>query len=167
VRRRRARHLGELAAAVVDGELDHDARDRALAHIANCESCRHEVDVQRRLKRRLHGLSEPAVNAEFLDQLVAAPPTPRRRAARRRPGRRPVRPRPLRRPVLVGAASGGVLAATALGVAFAVGGTAPGRPVVPPVSDFVREHVATTVELPLGPGPAVGVSLVNAHSGRP
>ena len=29
-------HLGELAAALVDGELGHEARDRALAHLAGC-----------------------------------------------------------------------------------------------------------------------------------
>ncbi|WP_053170669.1 anti-sigma factor family protein [Streptomyces sp. SBT349] len=43
-------HLGESLAALVDGELSHDSRDRVLAHLATCPSCKAEADAQRELK---------------------------------------------------------------------------------------------------------------------
>jgi anti-sigma factor RsiW len=51
--------LGERLTALVDGELDHDERDRALAHLAGCAACRAEADTMRRLKSRLRGLASP------------------------------------------------------------------------------------------------------------
>jgi hypothetical protein len=56
---RRDPHLGVYAAALVDGALDHDTRDRALAHLVECEICRCEVETQRRVKHRLAELSGP------------------------------------------------------------------------------------------------------------
>jgi anti-sigma factor RsiW len=50
--------LGERLTALVDGELEHDDRDRALAHLAGCARCRSEADMLRRLKRRLRGLGD-------------------------------------------------------------------------------------------------------------
>lgn len=44
------RHLGDRLAALVDGELGHDSRERVLAHLATCDQCRAEADEQRRLK---------------------------------------------------------------------------------------------------------------------
>ncbi|WP_067455475.1 anti-sigma factor family protein [Actinomadura macra] len=54
--------LGESLTALVDGELDHEERDRALAHLAGCARCRAEADMLRRLKGRLRELSEPAAS---------------------------------------------------------------------------------------------------------
>jgi hypothetical protein len=51
--------LGERLTALVDGELDHDERDRALAHLAVCQACRQEADTMRRLKGRLRALANP------------------------------------------------------------------------------------------------------------
>ncbi|MCY7364907.1 MAG: zf-HC2 domain-containing protein, partial [Frankiaceae bacterium] len=48
--------LGEQVAALVDGELDHAARERAQRHLAHCVTCRAEADAHRRLKVRLHDL---------------------------------------------------------------------------------------------------------------
>ncbi|MFB4312701.1 anti-sigma factor family protein [Actinomadura sp. 21ATH] len=48
--------LGERLTALVDGELGHEERDRALAHLALCERCRSEADALRSLKGRLRGL---------------------------------------------------------------------------------------------------------------
>ncbi|WP_372499968.1 anti-sigma factor family protein [Streptomyces sudanensis] len=69
-------HLGDRLAALVDGELGHDARERVLAHLATCARCKAEADAQRRVKSffaesappppsegllaRLQGLSEGA-----------------------------------------------------------------------------------------------------------
>jgi len=66
---RRDQHLGELAAALVDGALDHDTRDRAFAHLARCGSCRAEVDGQRRLKARLAALDTPPCPTALLGRL--------------------------------------------------------------------------------------------------
>ena len=73
---RRDPHLGELAAALVDGALDHGARDRALAHLARCDGCRAEVEGQRRVKSQLAGLAEfggPLVPPGLAERLRSLP----------------------------------------------------------------------------------------------
>lgn len=50
--------LGERLTALVDGELGHEERERALAHLAGCAQCRAEADGLRRLKGRLRGLAD-------------------------------------------------------------------------------------------------------------
>jgi anti-sigma factor RsiW len=62
-------HLGDLVAALVDSELSHDARDRALAHIAGCAECRAEVDRQRRLKALLANQADPHPSADLQARL--------------------------------------------------------------------------------------------------
>ena len=47
--------LGVVAAALVDGELDHAGRERAQRHLAHCPTCRAEVEAQRLLKVQLSG----------------------------------------------------------------------------------------------------------------
>lgn len=59
-------HLGERLTALVDGELGHDERDRALAHLATCPQCRSEAEELRRLKGRLRSLRSAAPTSEFL-----------------------------------------------------------------------------------------------------
>lgn len=68
-------HLGDRAAALVDGELGDHARDRALVHLAHCLDCRGEVEEQRRLKNALQ-LEVPAPLAERMSALLreAGPP---------------------------------------------------------------------------------------------
>lgn len=70
---RRDPHLGGLVAAVVDGVLDHQARDRALGHLARCDECRAEVDAQRRLKARLGQLGAPELSAGLAAHLLGIP----------------------------------------------------------------------------------------------
>jgi len=62
-------HLGPLAAALVDEQLDGADRARALRHIAACSSCRSEVDQQLAVKARLDGLNEPMLPGSLLDRL--------------------------------------------------------------------------------------------------
>jgi len=64
-------HLGDLIAALVDGELSHDGRDRALAHIAGCAECRAEVDRQRRLKALLANQADPHPSVDLQARLRA------------------------------------------------------------------------------------------------
>ncbi len=66
-------HLGDLAAALVDGALDGDTRDLALAHVAGCTGCRAEVDEQRRCKDGLRQLEAPALPAGLAARLMAVP----------------------------------------------------------------------------------------------
>ncbi|WP_207944434.1 anti-sigma factor family protein [Actinomadura rubrisoli] len=83
--------LGERLTALVDGELGHEERERALAHIAGCAPCRTEAEGLRRLKGRLRGLADlPATDGaddlpsdDFLTRLRSmgppaepAPPAP-------------------------------------------------------------------------------------------
>jgi len=55
--------------ALVDGELDHDDRDRVLAHLTQCDECRAIVEAERRVKALLGGMSEPAPSEDFLAAL--------------------------------------------------------------------------------------------------
>ncbi|OHV37886.1 MULTISPECIES: hypothetical protein [Pseudofrankia] len=63
-------HLGERLCPLVDGQLCHDERDRALAHLAHCAACRAEVAEYRRMKQRLSGLLAPSLPAGLADRLV-------------------------------------------------------------------------------------------------
>lgn len=75
--------------ALVDGELDHDARDRVLAHLAQCDECRAVVDTERRVKSLLSGMPEASPGGDFLARLnslgdpnaepVVEPPVPAKR----------------------------------------------------------------------------------------
>jgi anti-sigma factor RsiW len=174
-------HLGELAAALVDGELDHDARDRVLAHLAHCAPCRAEVDDQRRAKAVLSALDDVPVPPALEGALLSLPghaagtggelgrrgdarrPDTRRPAGRRGRGRAtrvPSAHRPRRVRYLVGGAS---FVLAGLGAAVIAGGQATGPSVTPQVDRFVVEHVATTGELPFN-DPAVGAVTVSYSS---
>ena len=166
--------LGDVVAALVDGELDHAARERAQRHLAHCDTCRAEVDVQRRLKARLSGAHhDPAPSDALTSRLLGlrpwddvspctpappARPVPLRPAAgprlhgrlTRRPlTRRPLtRSRGLRRRAAVGSA------VAVLGVALALGGpqlSGPSTPVDPGTDAFVVDFVSSTSDSG-GPG---------------
>jgi len=167
-------HLGKRISALVDGQLGHDARDRALAHIAHCAACRAGLDEERAIKERL-AAAGPAPSPELLAGLLALaergeplpprerpmplapivptlpPPGRRRRSGAPRTRSDPSRPGrvPTRRVRYVAA---GALSVTALvlGTAFAAGGPqAGGTPVVPPAAELKVEHAVTSSGLPL------------------
>lgn len=66
-------HLGDRLAALVDGELGHDARERVLAHLATCCKCKAEADAQRRLKSVFAQTAPPAPSEGFLARLQGLP----------------------------------------------------------------------------------------------
>ncbi|MFJ6655404.1 zf-HC2 domain-containing protein [Streptomyces sp. NPDC091377] len=66
-------HLGDRLAALVDGELGHDARERVLAHVATCARCKAEVDAQRRLKNVFAEAAPPPLSESFLARLQGLP----------------------------------------------------------------------------------------------
>ncbi|MEU7896568.1 zf-HC2 domain-containing protein [Nonomuraea sp. NPDC049152] len=160
-------HLGERASALVDGELRHAERERALAHLAFCADCRREVESMRALKSRLRSLEGPPMPADLTMSLLRMgepgdPMPPRERpfptfGGVPLPGPRSIAPpdnrprgtsgsssrpgRSRRRPAYV--AVGVVSAAVALGTLFVVAGQDQGPSVSPPVEVFKQVHKTT------------------------
>ncbi|NEB05666.1 zf-HC2 domain-containing protein [Streptomyces sp. SID13726] len=66
-------HLGDRLAALVDGELGHDTRERVLAHLATCPKCKAEADAQRRLKNVFAEAAPPPPSESFLARLQGLP----------------------------------------------------------------------------------------------
>jgi hypothetical protein len=71
-------HLGDRIAALADGELSHAERDRALAHVAGCASCRTALDEQRAVRMLLAAATvpEPAPDTVATLLSLAAPGGP-------------------------------------------------------------------------------------------
>ncbi|MFE4872363.1 anti-sigma factor family protein [Streptomyces sp. NPDC056682] len=69
-------HLGDRLAALVDGELNHDARERVLSHLATCAKCKAEADAQRRLKSVFAQAAPPSPSEGFLARLQGLPGGP-------------------------------------------------------------------------------------------
>lgn len=69
-------HLGDRLAALIDGELKHDARERVLAHLATCARCKTEADAQRRLKSVFAETAPPPPSAGLLARLQGLPGGP-------------------------------------------------------------------------------------------
>jgi anti-sigma factor RsiW len=154
-------HLGERLSALIDGELSHAQRERVLAHLARCESCRQEAGVLRLLKRRMHALGdsdpaagEPAGGDALTWRLLALVPAAGKGPGSQRPIRwaRPAAPGRRRTRWLVTAA----LAGGGLGLsvaAFLAGGDRPpaGPKIIPAVDVFMEQHAITTGQLPVPP----------------
>lgn len=69
-------HLGDRLAALVDGELNHDARERVLSHLATCPKCKAEADAQRNLKNVFAQAAPPPPSEGFLARLQGLPGGP-------------------------------------------------------------------------------------------
>jgi anti-sigma factor RsiW len=70
-------HLGARLGVLVDGELAHDDRDRALAHLAGCAQCRTTVEAERALKSKLEAMPMPEPSARLMAALFQIPQTER------------------------------------------------------------------------------------------
>ena len=165
--------LGERISSLTDGELGHNARDRALAHIASCPDCRAALDAERAIKARLTRAATPVPSPGLTVRLLRLaeagdplpPPTPRMPGTRRptplpAPGRpdtahrapRVTRPAHLRsrRTRRTALASVGALSmlGIALGGALFLGSTTEPPSVRPAVARFSLEH-AGAAQLPL------------------
>ncbi len=148
-------HLGERVGSLVDGELGHAARERALAHLTACDRCRAEVEAERRLKGRLSGTLAPGAQEQLLRRLREIPvlglPADAGDYAVWRLPTAAVLAAPTRgrgRYVAIGVAAS---VATVLSAAFAAGGNAPaeGPAIRPAVDTYTVQHAATTGNLPL------------------
>ncbi|MEU1076411.1 MULTISPECIES: zf-HC2 domain-containing protein [unclassified Streptomyces] len=69
-------HLGDRLAALVDGELSHDARERVLSHLATCPKCKAEADAQRRVKSVFAQTAQPTPSEGLLARLQGLPGGP-------------------------------------------------------------------------------------------
>lgn len=65
------KHLDERVSDLVDDRLDHEERDRALAHVAQCQHCREAVDTERYAKGVLFSLPDAELPAALLGKLYA------------------------------------------------------------------------------------------------
>ncbi|MEE1927720.1 zf-HC2 domain-containing protein [Streptomyces sp. TRM 70351] len=68
-------HLGDRLAALVDGELGHEERERVLAHLATCCGCKDEAEAQRRIKNLFAVAAPPLPSDGLLARLQALPAT--------------------------------------------------------------------------------------------
>jgi anti-sigma factor RsiW len=165
-------HLGDRISAFVDGELDHDARERVLSHLATCADCRAAADQQRRLKGALAGAGAPAPSDTLLCSLISmsepGEPTPRERRplpggtrapslstqrpttapAGRREVRGPGRITPRRRVAYVAAAGALSVSAVAIAGAFAIGEPMhQGPALTPPLDSYTYQHARTSDQI--------------------
>jgi anti-sigma factor RsiW len=185
-------HPFEKLAAAVDGQLDHDSRDRVFGHLVGCDTCKAEIEEQRRLKARLGLLDTPEPPSALLGRLLAVPefgtepreevrPVP---AATLRPARsvfpaaqarpstradaRPAARPNRRRAVVVSAAGSAAAVVSLLGTAFAVGEPTQQRaPLLqPPVSSFSVDHANVTGGYPFGDEVAMLTTLNGSGFGE-
>ena len=157
---------GDILSGLVDGELDHDTRERVLSHLLLCPPCRAEVDALRALKTRLSWAgAETPVPSEALTQRLlglmvpGVEPMARVPAGTVRPvsvrpaGRGSASSRPRRTARVRRRTVGGCLVALGLSAAFVLGGPASARDnelqVDPGTDAFVTDFVESTVEVPL------------------
>jgi anti-sigma factor RsiW len=156
---------GDLLSAFVDGEVDHETRERVLSHLLACAPCRQEVDSLRALKARLSwagaetpvpadrlharllGLTVPGVEPMQRVPAGTIRPVSVRPAARGSATARPRRTTRFRRRTV-----GASLVALGLSAAFVLGGPATTREnevqVDPGTDVFVADFVDSTVEVP-------------------
>ncbi|MFG1817259.1 anti-sigma factor family protein [Kribbella sp. NPDC049174] len=181
-------HPLDKLSAVVDGALDHDSRDKVLSHLVGCDTCRSEVDAQRRLKARIAALESPEPSTDLMQRLMGVSsfsPEPREeirpvltpavslfpqrsafpaaRTGATRPGA-PRTSRSRRRTGVLGAAGSAAAVASLLGTAFVVGD--PSRQeqpptLQPPVASFSSDHASTTSGAPF----TDPVALLNSYNG--
>ncbi|NEE00544.1 anti-sigma factor family protein [Phytoactinopolyspora halotolerans] len=64
------KHLDDRVSDLVDDRLDHDERDRVLAHLAVCAQCRESVEMERYAKGALTSLGDVDVPASLTDKLM-------------------------------------------------------------------------------------------------
>lgn len=174
------KHLGERVTALVDGQLDHDDRDAALAHLARCPQCQAAVDAERRTASTLRQLPDVVPSRELMERLreMSAPegPLPPRRrpfpAPERASGfhsaggsfpRWPTQGRSRRRAVVRGTVAGSVSLGVIAAALASLGTAEEADPVVPPIREFTVEHARSTGSLPFS-DPATGL-LPNGPAG--
>ena len=74
----RGGHIGTSVSALVDGQLDAEAAERAWMHVVGCRSCRRLVEQEGRIKTELAALTGNEPSARLLGSLFSmqGPPLP-------------------------------------------------------------------------------------------
>ncbi len=165
------KHLGERVTALFDEQLDHEARDAALAHLAQCSACQAAVAAERSVASTLRSLPDVQPSEKLVQILLAlpgpdAPLPPERRPF---PGAAPAPARwrtdgvtrgvpqqrqphggttPSSRRSGVRYAVAGSMSVGVLAVALASLGGEPEDAVVPPTQQFTVEHARSSGALP-------------------
>lgn len=180
-------HPLDRLSAAVDGELDHDSRDKVLSHLVCCDSCRAQVESERRLKARLAAAEALEPSSDLMQRLLGVPsfsPEPREevrpvltptvslspqrsafpaaRTGASRPGTRTTRSR--RRTGVLGAAGSAAAVASLLGTAFVLGDPARQQQpptLQPPAASFTSEQVAVSNQTPF----ADPLALLSSYNG--
>ena len=150
-------HLGHRLSALIDGELSHAQRERVLAHLARCQSCRREAAALRALKQRMHALGEATAGTALTDRLVAL--------GARYPGQAGLGLSRRRWPVRSIALA--FLTVAGLGVptaAFLAGGgqQEPGPSITPAVDMFMTQHEISAGDAQVSPSPSPSASGVSS-----
>jgi hypothetical protein len=166
-------HLGQRLSALIDGELSDFERDRVLAHLVGCDTCRGEAVALRALKRRVHALGETMADTALTGRLMAM-------SARgeRNPGGSGVTWRPGHRYPPARYFAAGIFAVVVVGLgttAFMIGGDEqPSGPKVTPAVDmYVIQHSIVTGSVPVtpsatvAPAPAPAPALASAVPSGP
>jgi len=136
-------HLGHRLSALIDGELGHAQRERVLAHLAQCEPCRHEAAALRVLKQRMHALGDATANTALTDRLVAL-------GARGQAGSIGLSRRrwPVRSIALAVLTMAGLSVPAAAFMAGGGGQAEPGPGVTPAIDMFMTQHELSTGDVP-------------------
>ena len=150
----RERHPGDRLAALVDGRLGEPDRSRVVEHLTRCRECLTEYDAQLALKGMLRDLDRPQAPDALRDRLAEVLAEQRAATRPSRPaGGGPGRGRGVHHwsGTRLARASAAALTVSflAVGGAYLLGGGTDGNPVVPPVDQYVREHAAVSVGVPL------------------
>lgn len=151
-------HLHHKVSALIDGELQGVARQRALAHARSCGPCQRELEQTYALKQRLLGLAAAEPPADLFAVLGSVRSTPLDQAPA---GSRVA---VATRRALVGAGSMSLAVVT---LAYAVGGADQSAVAVsPPVNEFSAEFAGSTGLAPLA-DPAVEALADDDPAARP
>ncbi|MGH3386169.1 MAG: anti-sigma factor family protein [Nocardioidaceae bacterium] len=155
-------HLGDRLTALVDGQLEPAAQDKALAHLRHCADCRAAYDHELWVRRQLHQLPGAEPSAALLmalkdiggDAAAFLDDDPARHWRL-----------PSRRVTGMALAGAGTLAVSVLGLAYSLG-PAQAQPVRPPVERFSSEFAGAGDSMPFS-DPAGGIlPILDRESGR-
>jgi len=188
----RCRELAELRSAYLDGALGDAERERVLAHLSGCASCRAELDELRQVRAALRRVADstprPPTSPELAARLVsiaggdAAVPVWSRPFRRTRPGSLPQSRRAARVRNLAAVAALGSVASMVVMLGY-VAAPREVSAIGDPTARVTSEFAATLSQFPLtsrsvsavmmtpdskalAPAPAAHVPPSEAHRGR-
>lgn len=148
--------LGRRVAELADGRLTGDDRERALAHVTVCASCRDALETQRTMRQRLAGSGMPDPSDDLVSRLRRVPDVTAAVSLSGVASLEEARARRHRSRVALAGGSAIVVAVALFGGVASLGQTAASVPViVPNLSSFAAEHASMSGAV--SPGGTVSV----------